>query len=528
MRKLISFFNHMLVVVPLGMSSFLALVYLFGGWGALFPGLSLEHFSRPALNNWGLYLVTIVLLAMIAFCCLKIYSKVCNLKVSDKTKTFLVALEIFLVAFVFRFSLVQVFHESLAPFSDFNRTWQIASGNTDEYLKYYTMFPDYLNFSVIETAIYNFFGGQYVAVLYINVALSSLTAPLIAGIAKQANLKGKIPFVAGLMYALMPSNIAYVATGTEEFVTIFFDAVGVLLLLSAMNRHERRGGGQSLLFFGAAGIALGIGASYKPFAVIILTAFVMAFVAKSIIKVGFQRNKMALAAWGKVFLSVAIVIGPYVATTNAILKNTENFYSLNLSNNTSLISNLLVGLNTEGEGQIHIGTLSRLYWNTYRDTQDAELAEEVARNALANDWSKNWQKLPKHFAKKMIWAWQDDVVPNIYLVDYSHVKANTTAEKLVYGFAKEAGFGVAEICYFAIVFTAAIGAFIVSRKKEVNFSIELLELIIFGYFVMVFIIEAQSRYKCLVMPFVCIIAAIGVKFLWQKLRARRRSKIPLH
>ena len=283
-----------------------------------------------------------------------------------------------------------------------------------------------------------------------------------------------------------------------------------------------------MLIFAIAGIALGVGASYKPFAVIILTAFVMAFVAKSIIEVGLRRSRAVFAIWGRVFLSVAIVIGPYVATTNVILKHTENYYHLNLSNNTSVISNLLVGLNTEGEGQIHLGTLSRLYWNTYRDTQDAELAKEVAQNALANDWSKNWKKLPKHFAKKMIWAWQDDVVPNIYLVDHSGVKANSTIEKLTLAFAKKAGFGVAEICYFAIMLASAVGAFVVSRKKEVNFSVEFLELIIFGYFVMIFIIEAQSRYKCLVMPFICIIAAIGVKFLWGKIRAKRQLKIPVH
>ena len=525
MRKLISFFNHMLVVVPLGMASFLALVYLLGGWGQLFPRLSLEHFARPALNNWGLYLVTLILLALIAFCCLKVYEKIGNSKVSRRTKTFLVPLEIFLVAFVFRFSLVQIFHESLTPFSDFFRTWQLASGNTEEYLQYYTMFPAYLNYSVIETAIYNLFGGQYVAVLYINVILSSLTAPMIAGVAKEANLKGKIPFVAGLIYALMPANIAYVATGTPEFIVVFFNVAGIWFLLRVLQKAK---GGARYLCWLVAGICLGIGGSYKSFAIVIVVAFAMVLIAKNIVDVGFGKCKEVLKRWLMVLLSIVLVFGAYTATTKAILKNTENHYGLSLSTKTALSHFLLVGLNTEGEGQIHLGTLSRLYWNTYRDTQDAELAKEVAQNALANDWSKNWKKLPKHFAKKMIWAWQDDVVPNIYLVDHSGVKASSTVEKLTLAFAKKAGFGVAEICYFTIMLTAAIGASVVSRKKEVNFCVEFLELIIFGYFVMIFIIEAQSRYKCLVMPFICIIAAIGVKFLWGKLRTKRQPKIPVH
>ena len=62
---------------------------------------------------------------------------------------------------------------------------------------------------------------------------------------------------------------------------------------------------------------------------------------------------------------------------------------------------------------------------------------------------------------------------------------------------------------------ASVCAFYQARQKnvEIDYNYEFLALIIFGYFCMVFLSEAQSRYKMLVMPYLCIFAAFGLDSL---------------
>ncbi len=96
------------------------------------------------------------------------------------------------------------------------------------------------------------------------------------------------------------------------------------------------------------------------------------------------------------------------------------------------------------------------------------------------------------------------------------VVADTSLEYLVLNYNSNILAGVAEIYYFLIMLTAVIGTIVQAKNEGINISVEILGLIVFGYFCMIILSEAQSRYKCLIMPYVRIFSSIGFCILMKK------------
>ena len=63
---------------------------------------------------------------------------------------------------------------------------------------------------------------------------------------------------------------------------------------------------------------------------------------------------------------------------------------------------------------------------------------------------------------------------------------------------------------------AVIGS--IMSRKNIEFNKEFLLLIIFGFFCLILLSEAQSRYKCLIMPFICVISSMGMEGIERKSR----------
>lgn len=70
---------------------------------------------------------------------------------------------------------------------------------------------------------------------------------------------------------------------------------------------------------------------------------------------------------------------------------------------------------------------------------------------------------------------------------------------------------IAQVMYAAMCVFSVIALVDDFRKDDMNKEWLFIKLIIFGYFVLLLIIEAQSRYKCLIIPLVCIMASRNVK-----------------
>lgn len=487
MKRLIRLFNIIVLIVPLSMALLLSIVYFFGGWGHWFSNHTLDfYFGFPMKRRICTVVFYIILLFLITT--LK--------RLADKCVHYKEAVELFIICIttlILRLMVVIPNREVLMPFSDFNRVWEMTHGNLEGHIDYYSLFPSYLNYTVLLKDYLALFGDSFVNTLYLNVFFSCGTVVIVYLITKEVTDRKSVPFISAALYALMPANILYCSVMTPDFITVFFDSLGVFFIL--MNAKREWDIKKAILLL-TAGFVIGVGSAYKAFGIIILIAFMMCAATDSVLKKA-ERRKGLL-----VLLSVILVFGGYRVSKRIIQIHSESEIGIEIDESRSLPHFLLIGLNTEGEGQIHIGTLSRRYYLTYLENgQNAELAKKTAYKLLRTDWQEHGREIPKLFVKKMIWAWQDDVTPLRF-----YNLALGRDQDITYK-----GFSVATMTqvFYLIILTGSVLEMIVSWKNT-RLGFEFLLLIIFGYFCLTLLSEAQSRYKCLILPFLCVASGMGL------------------
>lgn len=502
MRKIIKLYNYFFILVPLGIAAVLSVVYMIGGWGFFSLKYVPAHFYLPTLKPmWMLaFGGAFIVLAIV------ITGAYGTIKGKCKTGTVTTAILFFLTATAVRIIIPYMLKDGIVPFSDFERMWELSHDKLEWNVDYYSLFPAYLNYSVFQKCLIRLLGDSYINVIYVNSILGGATSAGVYILAGNVTKDNNTAIAAGLLYLLMPSGILYTLVGGPDYLTITLNTWGVILLIFSIRASGIRSCAGALI----AGILLGIGASYKSFAIIILIAMVMAYTGQLMEKnceAQMRSNKSSRAML--LILYICIVFAGYGASGRLILNNTEAVFNRELDNSTATPHFLLVGLNTQGEGQISEGDLSREYYEYYlNNNYDQVGAKEHVYTILKEDWRDNTEQIPKLFVKKIVWAWQDDVRPALYLescvdgdelTDYKHFFScikNTSPE-------------ASQVYYFILIGLAIIGSTTISRRKSFNYDFEFIELIIFGYFCLLLLSEAQSRYKCLIMPFVCILAAIG-------------------
>ena len=197
------------------------------------------------------------------------------------------------------------------------------------------------------------------------------------------------------------------------------------------------------------------------------------------------------------------------------MRNTEEIYGVKLSSETAVPHFLLIGLNTESEGQIHLGTLSRSYYSKYLSNgMDYKAAKSYANDLLIENLKNNKDNILPDLLKKMIWAWQDDSIPVSYFTTSLDSTYKYSQHYELFMFVLDDYWSLVHFAYFLIMFFALIGCIAFARNKKINLKYEFVALVIFGYFCMILISEAQSRYKCLVMPYIVIVSALGINKIY--------------
>lgn len=516
--KLFQIFNYILVIFPIGMSVFLAVVYLLGGWGSIIEGHSPDFYFLPEISFSLKGVLLVVLWILLGLGIIAVIHFVCERLKDEKKKDIAAVLMVFFAAFLFRMVLLYIFREDLVPFSDFNAAWEIARGNWEGgNINYYSLFPAYLNFSVLERLIIKIVGEKYICVLYIDAIFSALTSALLYLMSIQIfDKKRFIAICTSVLYAVYPTNILYLTVGTSEFITIFFNTLGLFFLVLIVKSNEKK---KQLLFALLGGVMLGIGGSFKTYSIVMIIAFFL--INFSGIFTAEHRELFKKIA-ASITILVLILVG-YVGSSSMILNITSNYFGMELSTKTAIPQYLLVGLNTESEGQIHVGTLSRLYNKEYLNNgMDFEAAKTFAFDLLKNDWSNNFNEIAPNLAKKMIWAWQDDYIPVGYFLGRVGINLDSRTELVIYNFMNEYGGLFFEIAYLLIMILALIGGIYFAKKRELVFLYEFLALSVFGYFCMIFIAEAQSRYKCLVMPYIIVMSGFGLNVIIDYIKGKKK------
>ena len=520
-----SFFNRIFIIIPLSVAVALGIAYIAGGWGFLFPGYAPDHFLLPELHEYIFYCIVVIVVLF----CLAVYSSFFQFNnnydneivTSRKKQLLTMTILSFVFAVLVRGILVYIFRNNLIPFSDFQSTWELSHDIFKGNIEYYTLFPAYLNYSVIQRILISAFGDSYKYIVFFNVALCGVISVSIYLISQLITDDNGISLLAAILYTIMPSGVFYTLIGGPDYLAIALNTLGLLIITISFKTN-----GMGRYIEGViGGLLLGMGGSYKPFAVIILIAVVMSSVARAI----YAQDKKSLNKHGVITVLVltAVFIGTvyagYEAAGTAIIRQTEKVYNVEIHPSSATPHFLLVGLNTQGEGQIHEGDLAREYYQQYLATGDFESSKQYAFELLKKDWRQNPDAIPKLFIKKIVWAWQDDVVPSLYFKDSISGLSGNQLSNLYFRLCHY-GPGISQVYYLILMILAVAGSIGYAKKHKTNADLDLIELIIFGFFCLMLISEAQSRYKSLIMPYICILAGMGAREIYRLCKGEKPNE----
>lgn len=467
---------------------------------------------------------------------------------------------VFAITVLLRLILLFIYGDSIEPFSDFANTWLNAKGD-DYLLGHYKFFPAYLNYAVFER-ILTHFNRKYIIVIISSIVLNGFSAVgiyLLAGeiseaamteaMTKKVNFAKNVPLAAALLFAFDPSSILYALIGNPEHVTVCCNIFAIWLIIKS---------GKKLLFKSEwkkvknwvmiliAGVLCGIGNSMKSFFPIMAVALVLTGIMYFVISGKLEKKKLITSLISVIVLAAILFAGEYV-TNKAILKFTEKVFNIEACGSDALPHFIMVGLSYGGEGQVNLGEHSRYYITMRENGVSHDEAFNEALEVFKSDWAGHESEIPLFLLKKCIWEWQDDDRPHFFfcyamgLDKYDGEEYGETIQGNVYQFIEEYGSYIGELYYLMLMLggLAASVLLVINGGDILKMSgadctdgnsypeysdainsgavgLLLSNLLIEGFFCLTLLSEAQSRYKHLIIPFICILAAVTLTCFWKK------------
>lgn len=503
------------VVFPFLLAVVCAVPCFFGGWSFVWEGHDYDFYFLPHISRYlfggGLVFafLTFSFVMLCRLCCAhpKIYGSV----------------GVFFAALLLRMVIVAALGSMVSPISDFALSWERAcrGGAIVAADGSHLFVPAWMNYSMFEYLLVSIVGERFIVVLITNAFFDATTATMIYCIAFMLFRCRIVATIASLLYVCYPPSLAYVLTATPEHLSVACFAVVSASFIAYVTRI--RGLTYTCVLSLLVGVVAGVGNSMKP----ILPIFGVAMSICLIVDVVLRLDNRIRQTY-KHFLVLGCFFVAQICTSTIVLSSSESHFRLDLSHVDPTPHYLCVGLNRQGEGQIHLGSLSRQWASRVTAGYSSDRANKEVLKMIVDDWRGNLDKILPFFIKKMVWAWQDDNMPFKYVIDQVGTKAamklgvdkDEVQLKSTCLYRPEASQRVkwmdvirqsiqtgVFIWYFVTMILGVVGVVWCVRTYSVEWHYVFIALLILGYACMIVLSEAQSRYKCLIMPYVFVLIA---------------------
>ena len=395
--------------------------------------------------------------------------------------------------------------DGLTQISDNQLAWVKAIGGVP-YNKYLLGIPRWMNYTLFLRCISCVFGSGQEVAASIGVFLDAAVAVLVLLLAHKVTGSFTGARVAAISYALFPSCIAYSVVNTPEHLGGFCFLLSSYCFLGAV--HGRKPA-VSVAWAVASGMMLGLADSVKPLGPLFMIAYLL-FICLTWRKCNRRSIMVALSL-------LLLVSGVCLTVSRGITCLSECQFKVRLADKNSPAHMLLVGLNRCGEGQIHLNKkICRKVEKAIKAGATMETASKIAYKTLRDDWRDRYSEIPAFVLKKALWVWQDFNAP-FRFVSVMHSRNSIGLARFNAESSGVAMHGVpdfmppmAQILYVLLMLTAGIAVLMsVFGKDGTSPHVHVLTLIclvVTGYFFLSMIIEGQSRYKSLILPYVFVIA----------------------
>ena len=365
----------------------------------------------------------------------------------------------------------------------------VYSGNPFANLSNYPNIPHatYLTLTgFVLSFIYKIFGVSTTVAKFFLVILAVLTTWLVYLTGREIADR-RVGFVASLLYATLPSLICYAGVLTGDHLALPLIVLAILiytrLIKSAQSKPYH-----SLIGYAICGIVIGFVDWFRPVGMILLASLLISMLL-------YQLRK---PAFFQIALAVSVLVFSYFTVSKLAIVITENIFQTKMVSSSEKIGGyLFAGLNPESHGGVTLDD-ARIVGETYqRFGSDYAAANRYLVESAFDRLEEG--ELAKLLIEKYELMWSS----HIALFDYALVGSND--QEIVYLMAD-----IESLLYFAITLFILIGA-VLYLFRQSHPAILTMQLFMLGFGVLMLFLEAQNRYVIIVLPYLILLGALGMK-----------------
>jgi len=515
------------------------------------------HFRQLDMNfKWIAVILLIFFLAGIYYIIKKTHEE------DEKKLSYSDILLIFLIAFCLRLIFLVFYGYFSPPFAD--SMWaHMAAMGWGELHHLYDLTSSWAIFSVLLREWYLIAIPHIIAAYFLNTIVTSVTAVFIYILAMNISEKRSIALVAAIVFTFYPHNIFLSIFITPEHIAVLLTCI-IFILLLLPHRHNgdqfrpsatlchnedrslrrghapartvmRQSATKHYILCAIIGIICAFADILKQVAPIIIIAYVITTILAYFIgKESFSGNTAdnTFKFLSKLLLSIIIISLTLSIVNFAVLRVAERTLGIQFANPRYHMTHFIyVGLQPSGEGQVFLGDNPRQFLVFLEETgRDFELARIKTIEFLKQEIRENPAQFAALFPQKFRWAWQDDTIATYHIwimASHNLVSIAHSSDDISPGLlriSREVLPSIAQIFYMSLLVFSIIGLFgaIKELKERFNYGIFFISLYCFGFFLLLLIMEAQSRYKVMIIPCLCILAAYGYHIVMPSSRGTKR------
>lgn len=369
----------------------------------------------------------------------------------------------------------------------------ILSGNITANTGKYTYIPaaTYLNMMGVTLAgLYALFGASVRTAKFFMVVVAGITSGMVYKVGKDVSQDHRVGLAAAILFAVWPSLVCYTGIPTAEHIAIFLLTLISLLWLSFSRSKKIERWGWSILIYAILGILVGLIDWYRPVGVVVLLAVVLAYVFSRE-----QRPKLLLFA-----VQIAILCVCYFLMSGLSLTITEKMHSKDLpSSGQRLGETLLIGMDVKHNGahnwEDH-GIINAAYDRFYGNYNTAN---RYLLDLAFERMSQNRSQLPGLLQVKFERVWKNDDQQFYFSLVGSDDQELVADLKILNQLL------LVLITGLVIIYTGH------SLIKPPLKQVFMMQLFILGLALLLLVTEAQTRYRTVLIPYLVILAAMGMK-----------------
>lgn len=363
--------------------------------------------------------------------------------------------------------------------------------------------------------IYKIFGDVVFPGLILNAIYASISCGILFYLIVRVSGNFRCGIISSILFMLWPTHLFWSISLRPEYVSTFLILLGLFFLcfsafdLKSTKKHIYF----CIICFSAMCIAFaGFFKRVDSIAIIALfLTFIICILKNNDLKQKLQQNKYLIGVGLLLWFSSYVCV---ITTGYAFL---DKCY-INKVNRNPSAHYVYVGLTPLSDGTAHpekkLANLNLAIYRSYAKNSnfDYEKATSLVWDKLKNEIKEYKNLTPVFFLNKLRISWANQAY-------YNFITAETGSNSLLNrkNFYKIC-YPLSQIWYvFLLLFMlyASVNNLVVKSDSLSFFS----ALFIFGFMIVLLIVETQPRYKCVVYPFMCILAGQGIDIVCDKIQS---------